>query len=135
MGMEKSMNDAFNIFHVLHELFLQIRVFAPRCFNPAAALFRTCLTITLSISVYSWQWFLMASSSELQGCSKVKSAIYPLWGQWYELSISLPILVLNESNLVMTIRCEAGEPLTQTEGDKRSDTRLFSLETQLFFNI
>ena len=54
--MEKSMNDAFNISHVLHELFLQIRVFAPRCFNPAAALFRTCLTITLSIPVYFGQW-------------------------------------------------------------------------------
>ena len=30
--MEKKMNDAFNIFHVLKELFLQIRVFAPQMF-------------------------------------------------------------------------------------------------------
>ena len=33
------------------------------------------------------------------------------------------MLVVNESYLVMTIRCEAGEPLTQTEGDAKSDTR------------
>ena len=33
--------------------------------------------------------------------------------------------MVNESNLVMTIRCETCEPLTQTEGDTRSDARFF----------
>ena len=37
--------------------------------------------------------------------------------------MSFPVLVVNESNLVMTIRCEASEPLTQTKGDTRSDAR------------
>ena len=50
------MMHLINIFHVLHELILLIMVFAPRCFNPAAELFRTCLTITLSIPVYFGQW-------------------------------------------------------------------------------
>ena len=103
-----------NIFHVLHELILQIRVFAPtRCFNLAAALFRTCIIVTLSIPVYSGQWpsGIMDSTSEPQGCSKVKSAVYPLRGQSSEQSISLPVLVLNETNLVMTIRYEAGNHL------------------------
>ena len=75
-----------NIFHFLHELILQIRVFAPpplpltKCFNLAAALFRTCIIVTLSIPVYSGQWpsGIMDSTSEPQDCSKVKSAVYPL---------------------------------------------------------
>ena len=63
----------------------------------------------------------MAPSPEPQGCSKVKSNLYLLQGQWNQYSISLPALVVNESYLVVTIRCEAGEPLTQTEGDTKSD--------------
>ena len=75
------MMHLINIFHVLHELILQIRIFAPtRCFNLAAALFRTCIIVTLSIPVYSGQWpsGIMDSTSEPQDCSKVKSAVYPL---------------------------------------------------------
>ena len=50
----------------------------------------------------------------------------------------MPALVVNESYLVVTIRCEAGEPLTQAEGDIMSDTRFAftrNIETHLFFKI
>ena len=50
------MMHLISIVPVLHELVLQIRVFAPRCFNLALALFRTGLIIRLSIPVYSARW-------------------------------------------------------------------------------
>ena len=70
----------------------------------------------------------MASSSEPQGCSKsMKWVEYKFAGDCGEWKLSR-----NDDC------CEAGEPLTQTEGNTRSDigfafTR--NIETHLFFKI